>query len=100
MILVVVAKDHVWVHVRIQLLDSNIIAFDCVLECRGRLRILTRAAATVVAWALLIAVAINVHASQQAIFALYVHNSKVVEVVATVGECCMSLVILLSEAFM
>ena len=73
-------------HLWIQLFDTSIVACDCVLECRGRLRIVAGSAAAIIGWAFLIPVAVNVHAGQLAILPLYVNDSQVVEMVATVRE--------------
>lgn len=97
-VFIIVAKDHVWVHVRIQLADTSLVAFDRVCECRGRLCIPAGIAAAVVAWAFLVPIAINVHAGQLTILALYVHDSHVVEMVTTVAERCTTLAVLQREA--
>jgi hypothetical protein len=81
-----VSKHHVRVHVGVEVLDALLVALNDPLERRDGLRILAAPAPPVVAAAVLLAVAVDVHVGKVAARALDVDDVVVFQVVAAVRE--------------
>lgn len=82
-----VTKDHVRVHVGVEVGDALLVRLDGVCEGGDGLSIAGVAAPPVVCGTTLRTVAVYVHVGELAARALYVEDVVVGDVVATVGEC-------------
>lgn len=81
-----VAKDDVRMGIGVEIALAGAVAAEGVSKGRDGLGVARGAAATVVGWAVLDAVAVDVHVDQLAVFALQVDDVVVADVVAAVAK--------------